>query len=58
VQTPLSQLIPNASELAIDLMLKMLTFDPLKRLTAAQALQHPYFEGYTYNPANIIQPTS
>jgi len=39
-------------------MLKMLTFDPLKRLTAAQALQHPYFEGYTYNPANMVQPSS
>jgi protein kinase len=56
VQTPLSQLIPNASEQAIDLMTKMLAFDPLKRLTAAQALQHPYFEGYTYNPSNIVQP--
>ena len=28
VPTSLNQLIPNASELAIDLMLKMLTFDP------------------------------
>jgi hypothetical protein len=28
VQTPLTQLIPNASEQAIDLMMKMLTFDP------------------------------
>lgn len=28
VPTPLSQLIPNASEQAIDLMMKMLTFDP------------------------------
>lgn len=36
----------------------MLTFDPLKRLTAQQCLQHPYFEGYTYNPAQIVQPTS
>lgn len=38
-------------------MLKMLIFDPTKRLTAAQALLHPYFEGFTYNPA-AMQPTS
>jgi len=27
-QTPLSQLIPNASDQALDLMMKMLTWDP------------------------------
>jgi serine/threonine protein kinase len=37
--------------MAIDLMMKMLTFDPQKRITAAQALKHPWFEGHTYNPA-------
>jgi serine/threonine protein kinase len=29
----------------------MLTFDPQKRLTAVQCLQHPYFDGFTSNPA-------
>lgn len=43
VPTALSQLIPNASPQAIDLMEKMMTFDPHKRLTAAQCLNHPYF---------------
>eukprot|EP00347_Sterkiella_histriomuscorum_P022691 403337518 len=51
VPTSLSQLIPNASEQAIDIMLKMMIFDPQKRPTAQQCLQHPYFEGFTYNPA-------
>ena len=58
VPTSLSQLIPNASEQAIDLMLRMLAFDPQKRITAQQALQHPYFEGFTYNPAQVPLPTS
>lgn len=35
VPTSLAQLIPNASEHAIDLMMKMMTFDPLKRITPA-----------------------
>lgn len=44
--TSLQQLIPNASEEAIDLMQKMMIFDPQKRITPAQALKHPYFDGF------------
>jgi serine/threonine protein kinase len=32
-------------------MLKLMTFDPSKRLTAVQALAHPYFDGFKFNPA-------
>jgi len=42
----LSTLIPNASHEAIELISEMLKFDPHKRITAAQILQHPFFAGY------------
>lgn len=41
--TPLQTIIPNASSEAIDLILKMLQWDPHKRPTATQCLQHPFF---------------
>jgi serine/threonine protein kinase len=44
--TPLSTLIPSAPSEAIDLMMKMLQFDPSKRPTAAQCMQHAYFAGF------------
>ena len=31
-------------ECAIDLMKKMLVFDPFKRITVADALEHPYLK--------------
>jgi len=36
------KLFPNASELAIDLVEKMLRFDPDKRITVEEALEHSY----------------
>lgn len=35
----------NFEPLARDLLCKLLTVDPHKRITAEQALQHPYFTG-------------
>jgi len=64
---PLSSLMPNASNEAINLITEMLRYDPHKRITAAQILQHPYFAGYTppvrgttaeETPVRGIQPNS
>ncbi|KAL7155351.1 hypothetical protein ABFS83_03G069300 [Erythranthe nasuta] len=37
-----SRLYPNADPLAIDLLGKMLVFDPTKRISVSEALRHPY----------------
>lgn len=39
---PFATLYPNASGPAIDLLSKMLVFDPRKRISAAKALEHEY----------------
>jgi len=39
---PMEALYPNASKEAIDLLSKMLVFDPRKRISAAAALEHDY----------------
>eukprot|EP00003_Mantamonas_plastica_P011821 TRINITY_DN2176_c1_g1_i1.p1 TRINITY_DN2176_c1_g1~~TRINITY_DN2176_c1_g1_i1.p1 ORF type:complete len:618 (-),score=207.85 TRINITY_DN2176_c1_g1_i1:119-1972(-) len=44
VGTPLAQLVPQASSEAIDLMYQLMAYDPKKRPSAAEALQHPYFQ--------------
>ncbi|KAL0369098.1 UNVERIFIED_CONTAM: Mitogen-activated protein kinaseNTF3 [Sesamum calycinum] len=40
--TPFARLYPHAHPLAIDLLQKMLVFDPSKRISVTEALQHPY----------------
>ncbi|KAF8394970.1 hypothetical protein HHK36_018909 [Tetracentron sinense] len=41
---PFTRIFPHVPPVAIDLIEKMLTFDPTKRITAEEALAHPYFE--------------
>ncbi|CAG8816114.1 35740_t:CDS:2, partial [Racocetra persica] len=39
---PFSKIYPNANALAIDLLERLLTFDPAQRITVEEALEHPY----------------
>ncbi|DBA05212.1 TPA: hypothetical protein N0F65_005062 [Lagenidium giganteum] len=41
--TSIAKLIPHAPTTAIDLMHKMLSYDPSKRMNAREALRHEYF---------------
>ncbi len=41
---PLKKVIPTADLLALDLISKMLVYDPTQRLSAKAALLHPYFK--------------
>lgn len=47
--TPMSKFVPNASPVAIDLLEKLLCYDPAARLSAEAALEHPFF-AESHNP--------
>lgn len=49
------EILPEIGSDAKDLLEKMLTFDPRKRITASQALAHPYFS--EYGPDPMTSPT-
>lgn len=48
-----SKLYPSADPKALDLLDKMLTFNPHNRITVEAALAHPYLEQY-YDPADEV----
>jgi mitogen-activated protein kinase 1/3 len=50
---PLDTVFPDAPPDALDLLRNLLQFDPSKRLTALEALQHVYFRGL-YTPESIV----
>lgn len=50
-KVPWSRLFPNADQNALDLLGKMLTFNPHNRISVEEALAHPYLEQY-YDPAD------
>merc|ERR1712054_376124 len=41
--TDLQSLVPILDPLGVDLLSKMLTFDPAKRISAREAMNHPFF---------------
>lgn len=45
---PLRKVFPNASSKALDLLSKMLVFNPKNRITVDEALKHPFFKKF-YN---------
>ncbi|KAM9168447.1 mitogen-activated protein kinase 4-like isoform 2-T2 [Mergus octosetaceus] len=47
VRKPLRQLLPEVDSQAIDFLEKILTFNPMDRLTAEMGLQHPYMSPYS-----------
>jgi len=40
---PLSEIVPNMDQLGLDLLGRMLQYDPSQRITAKNAMAHPYF---------------
>jgi len=46
---PLSSIVQGLDEKGLNLLSKMLQYDPNQRITAAAALKHPYFDGLDNN---------
>lgn len=55
VPKDLKTLVPNASANAVDLLRKLLVFNPAERISVDQALRHPFFADL-YHPADLPAP--
>lgn len=40
---PVAELVPTLEQAGVDLLARMLAYQPEARITAVEALQHPYF---------------
>ena len=47
---PWKAMFPKTSDLALDLLERLLAFNPVKRITVEEALKHPYLEPRTQFP--------
>ena len=45
-KVPWNTIFPTSNPDGLDLLDKLLQFDPRKRITAAEALEHPYFDDW------------
>lgn len=54
---PWNEVVPTADPKALDLISKLLEFNPNKRISTVQALQHPYFASL-YDPVDLQEGLS
>ena len=55
-KVPFANLFPGASPEALDLLDKLLTWDPAQRMSADEALQHPWLKAYHESNARWLAP--